>query len=240
MRANPTAADRAADAGHAPAILRRVGIVLVAAGALDLAVLVWATATGHFDPSPFNVFAIGAGVLLYRASLRTARLVVAACAALLAAWVAGLALLPLVVPAGLLAAGVRVAPAFGLAAWAAGAVAAFALLAWVLHALTRAPVQAALRDAGLAPRRFWQRPRASAGVGVALAALLAALSWTTNHGAAGREAIARARQQRGAGYGYFVTALSADWPTGAAPRIHARVLAYTDDSIEMLQLEWRQ
>ena len=56
---------------HLP-ILKRVGKVLIIIGLVDIAVMIYCIANSISYSSSFNIFAVIAGVFLYRGSLRTA------------------------------------------------------------------------------------------------------------------------------------------------------------------------
>jgi hypothetical protein len=58
-----------------PDILRRVGWALIVFGALDTALLVWSLQQKLLYPSPFNVLAIVAGVLMVRGNVTAAAIV---------------------------------------------------------------------------------------------------------------------------------------------------------------------
>ncbi len=209
-------------------------------GIVDVAWMIYTVSSGQSYSSSFNIFAIIAGVLLRRGSLRTARFVALFAALFFAAFL-GLPLLPpLVVPADLIQTYLRITPTSSLAGWAVFTAVALGVLGWVLRSLTSAPVRAAMRRAGINLHNVWLKPSTGFGYGAALLVLVLVVVRSILHGGTADRAIERARQQLGPGYRYFVRELSSSASGAAGSHVRASVIAYTDDSIESVDVEWRE
>lgn len=86
------------------AVLKRVGLVLVAVGLADVAVMIYCIATRQSYSSSINVFAVAAGVFLIRGSLAAAHWVACFSAFLLAVLIGRIFILfPFLQPFDLLA-----------------------------------------------------------------------------------------------------------------------------------------
>lgn len=220
-------------------LLRRVGTVLIIVGVVDICAMLVVVASGDSYSSIFNIFAVIAGFLLRRGNLGAARLVRSASAFLFAAVLTLPALAAVVYPADLLKVYYRLTPALQLVGWGGFLVALLAMLWWVYRTLSTFFERTTLY--GVEDRRQLRR-RAKlgfvAGVGVTLA--LVVVPSLALGGEDAREARARARARLGPDHRYTVTALSTSSVSGAATHVRATVLAYTDASIETLQLDWRR
>lgn len=209
-------------------VLTRTGIALIAFGLIDIAWMAWCIVKGQGYSSSFNIFAVIAGVLLIRGSLKTARFVAGA-AALFATTLAGsLFVLPLVQPWGLYVAQAHLHPLATFGALAFGLL-AFAMLTWIYRQLRSAPVVSALKTNGenTAPPRL----AFVGGIGVVL--LLAAIFLLTMSGETDKKAIELARLQAGPGYAYFTQSLH--WENG---HVRATVSAYNNKEIRSIPVEW--
>ena len=221
-------------------VLRRVGIVLILVGVLDIAWMFHVISSGHAYSSSFNIFAVIAGVLLYRQSLRTARLVTVFAAFFLSALAGLLLVFPLIVPLALIRTYVRITPVPSLIGWSALIIGVTIMLWWVYRSLTSLAVQGAIQSAGLSDKRFRYHPKAGFWSGAFLTALLVIVFTFTNRSETAQEAVKRARAEKGSDYRYFVSGLSTSWSGDTGTHVQATVLAYTDSSIETVSLEWRE
>jgi hypothetical protein len=222
----------------AAAILRRVGTVLAIVGTADIGLMLYAIVSGWSYSSSFNIFAVVAGILLRRGSLRTAR-IVASSAAFMLAMLGGIVLaLAFAFPADLIRTYLRTTALGSLLGFGIFVAAALVLLFWVHRSLATPEVRAALIASGLAPR-FWHSPRFTMGVGAACALLFAVGMPWMNRSDTGRHAVDLARAERGDGYRYYVTQLSSSWSSDST-RVRASVVAYSDNAIETVRVEWRE
>ena len=198
------------------------------------------TSPGSGYSSSFNIFAVIAGIMLYRKNLRTARFVAVLSACLLSAFVVMLIALPLVFPITLIRTYLRIIPGASLVGSGAFMTVALAILWWGHQQLASPPVQAAIRFAGLDDRRFLHRPRSGFWLGGAVATVLAAAWLFVGRSETAQEAVERARAAKGPGFHYFVSSLSTSWTGQMKTDVQATVLAYTDSTIETVTLKWRQ
>jgi len=222
------------------AVLRRVGIVLIVVGVLDIAWMFHAISSRQGYSSSFNIFAVIAGVLLYRQSLLATRIVTLFSAVFIAGFLVILITLPLFFPVGLLRTYFRITPMASLVGSGAFIAAALAILLWVYRSLASSPVQAAIRSAGFDDRRFLHRPRSGFWLGAALATVLATVLFFVERSETAQEAIKRARAAKGPGFHYFVSSLSRSWTSQTRTDVQATVLAYTDSTVEAVNLEWHE
>ena len=222
------------------AVLRRVGIVFIAVGVLDIAWLFYLTASEPGYSFGFNIFAVIVGIRMYRQNLRTARFVAILSACFLAAFAVMLIALPLVFPNALIRTYIRVTPIASLVGSGAFLTVALAILWWGHQELASPPVQAAIRFAGLDDRRFLHRPRSGFWLGGALAIVLAAAWFFVGRSETAQEAVERARAAKGPGFHYFVSSLSISWTGQMKTDVQATVLAYTDSTIETVVLKWQK
>jgi len=214
--------------------LKRVGAVLLAVGVLDIAYLIYCVATGINYSSSFNIFAVIAGALLVRGSLRAASAVrwfgtfmLAAIAATALAW-------PLIQPLDLTITQVRLAP---LQALASLGFLAFlvALLGWVCTRLGSAEILAARSAAGRKSRDL--RIPAVAGVGLVLA--MAALIPLPLKGESGAKAKELAQQQLGDGYRYHVSSIRVSTNSDGT-FVASTVTAWNEREVKVVPLQWRE
>lgn len=207
-------------------MLKRVGIVLIAVGLVDIAYMVYCIAHGISYSSSLNVFALIAGVCLYRGSLTVARIGAHAAALLLGAALVGLPAILLLCPTGLMLVAFKTAPASTLLALVLS-LALPVLSFWVYRQLTSEAVLGAL-DKPLAAKR-------SVLAGASLVLLLVLVVSHSLRGSASDQVVAEARQQLGPDYEYFVTRM-----TRTAGRdgesVRALVLAYNSERVEPIQV----
>jgi hypothetical protein len=209
-------------------ILKRVGLVLIVFGILDIGLMVWCIYNQTRYSSSFNIFAVVAGVFLRRGSLRAARIVAWNSALLLTAFV-GLvvAMAPIAGPVDLWVTAFRLYPITVLGT-AVASTALIALVAWVYKKLRSAPVVRARLAAGLKS----SPPRLAfvfGGIFVLAGAGLVIFTLTT--GAGGR-ALEMAREQYGDGYRYHVTGMH--WFNG---QLTADVVAFNADEIKSVHVQ---
>ncbi|GAB4174266.1 MAG: hypothetical protein Fur006_04060 [Coleofasciculaceae cyanobacterium] len=213
------------------AILKRVGIVLIAVGILDIAYMVYCISQGQNYSSSLNIPAVVAGVFLFRGSLRAVPLITEGTAILIVLLVSNLfLLLPFFTPAELLATQFRLDPV-GLSMPLLVRFTTVALLCWVYTQLRATPVVAA----SLKSVRSAYAPKLAFILGGA--ALLAGIVYFifSLSGAAQAKAVELARTQYGENYKYHVTGLR--WENG---NVHASLTAYNEHEIKPVQVEWKQ
>ena len=200
--------------------LRRVGLVLMLVGAADIALMIYTVAHGRSYSSSLNIFALVAGILVYRGRLGATRVVAHAAAFMFAALVGVIVFLPLVVPSDLVVISARLYPE----SWALTVlftVAGLAALAWIRGQLTTGSVAAAFeRSGGQVPRTTIALATGAVLSLVAVLAVRAAIG-----GESAQRAMGRAREQVGGDYRFLVTNMTLSYGR-EGKRGQALVLAY--------------
>lgn len=211
-------------------VMRRAGATLAVIGLLDIASCVVSIAHGASYSSSLNVFALVAGVLVYRGSGSAARLVVKGLSFLLG----GFLLLPLVTPA--------ITPTrlawllLKRSPWHAAAgltvyVSLLAVMYWIRQTLGELPIHGGQMKAPPLHRSL------PAGLGAAIPLLLAVILPVSMAGPAGRRAVAEAARKVGPGYSFHVQQMSTSINTSGT-RGRATVVAYSDAEIRYVAVEW--
>lgn len=213
------------------AILKRVGIALIVFGLIDIAFMIYTVSEGRSYSSSFNVFAVIAGIFLFRGSLAAARLVTRFSAFMLAAFFGAIfLLLPFLQPPGLMLIQARLDPVATLSAWLI-AIVGLTLIAWTYRQLRSVAVLEALKTSG----RPTSPPKVAFGLGLVLAIVLAAVLFLAFKGATGDKAVELAREKLGHDYNYAIQSfqLSGD-------RRSAVVAAYNDHEVKYVPVEWSE
>jgi hypothetical protein len=203
-------------------VLKRVGTVLIVLGGVDIVFMLYCIVNGLSYSSSLNVFALVAGILLYRGGLGVARLAAHAAALLLGGLLVGVLALPLLVPPRLVTLGFRTASTPTLLGWAVS-LAGLAVVVWVYRQLTSDMVRQAM-DRPLATR--WSL---AAGALIVLALVLTV--FRSLGGEAHDRVVARAREELGPAYEYFVARMTTT-TTRDGESLSAVVLAYDSAHVE--------
>jgi hypothetical protein len=210
-------------------ILKRVGIVLVIVGVLDLAYMAYCIANNQSYSSSLNIFSVIAGIFLVRGSLQTAKIVTWVSAFMLTgALGATLLILPFMKPLGLWAVEFRLNPiSTGLLVLILPV--AIVLSSWVYKQLRSPAVMQARASVG----QIVTPPRSAFVLGIFLSVGSAAVLYFMINGDSGAKAAQLAQAQLGAAYKYQVTAIH--WSGG---HYRASVTAYRDNEIKSVDVEW--
>ncbi|MFB2973829.1 hypothetical protein ACE1CD_33110 [Aerosakkonema sp. BLCC-F183] len=219
------------------AILKRVGIVLIAVGILDIAYFFYYTSQDESFSSSLRgnyssngLVIVVAGIFLLRGSLRAVEIV---------RWVAAFGisnlvsnifiLLPFLKPAELWAIEFRLYPV-SLCISFLVKIMSIALLCWIYTQLRAAPVISASLKSGHSA----STPKCAFILGVASIVLLTGIMQFTVNSAAGTKAVELARSQYGDKYKYHVTGMR--WSNG---NVKASLTAYNEQEIKPIQVEWK-
>lgn len=215
-------------------ILRRVGIVLIVVGCIDIAVMVYCIANRTSYSSSFNVFAVIAGALLMRGNLAVASFVRWTSVFFLAGFIAGAMAMPFMQPLDLTLAQVRLEPA-SLAAPLVLAALLCGLWFWMARELGREPVLAARTAAG----RRQMDMRIPVALGVTLVVLCGGLLQFMNRGESAEHARALAAEQVGPDFRFQIRAMTVN-KTVHGTQVSALVAAWNDREIRDVAVEWRE
>jgi hypothetical protein len=210
-------------------IMRRVGRVLLVVGLIDICFMVYCIANGKGYSSSLNIFALGAGIFLWRGSMRAARLVTRYSAFLLAGGVGVcLFLVPFMRPTGWWLAQLRLSPLATLAS-AAMMVVMLGLLLWTYREMRSPAVVSALVRAGMDSAV----PKSYFAIGGAIPLLIAIIFHFTLHGGTGAKAIELAKAKYGDGYQYIPTSFSE-----AGSHASVTLDAYNSHEIKSVTVGW--
>jgi hypothetical protein len=220
------------------AILRKVGLVLVILGLIDIGFLIYCIASRTSYSSSFNIFAVIAGIFLLKGSLRAAKIVSWFAAFLISAFIGIVLIIPLFFPLDLIAAYLKLHTAFVTLGLAVGIV-IIALLIWVYRSLTSPPVRNAMEQKGINTRSSWGRPSRGFWAGGCLVVFLFIFLSLLSHGKTAEEAKQRASAQIGPGYAFHVSSINIS-SNSRGKFVHAVVTAYNDKEIKSIAIEWSE
>ena len=209
-------------------ILRKVGWVLVVVGAADIGFMVYCIVNEMNYSSSFNIFALIAGVLLIRGSLRTARAVAWFSAFLMTGFTGAALIFPFLTPLDLWTVQFRHDPISILYPIVMG-VAVIWFVFWVYKNLTSSVVLDAVSSAGLPAKK----PVLPFVIGAALVVGLSGMMLVVTRGESAEIAKEKARDQLGASYKYHVTAMNWSGSGGSAT-----LTAYNDAEIKQVKVRW--
>jgi hypothetical protein len=210
-------------------IMRRVGKVLIVVGLIDIGVMAYCIATGRGYSSSLNIFALIAGIFLWRGSMRAGRLVTRYSAFGLAGGLGlCLFLLPFIRPAGLWLAELRLSPVATVLS-VAMIVVLLGLLGWTYREMRSPAVVSALSAAGedsAVPIGYFV-------IGAAIPLMLAVVLHFTLHGDTGAKAIVLAKAKYGDTYQYNPISFSQ-----AGSHVAVTLDAYNSHEIKSVTVDW--
>lgn len=213
-------------------ILRRAGVVLLALGAIDLAVtIVRLTEAGPY-PASIDAAAAIAGLALLFGGPRAALWVRSIAVFLLAAGIALVVAVPFYQPLNLTITQIRLEP-WTFIPKAAELAFTLCVLFWAARELGRRPVLDAIITAGI--KRWDMSIPAQAGAGVV--ALGCLLLWLALQGQTKQLAESLALEQLGPGYRYHLSWISKT-SIGHGTSVAGMVTAWNDREIKTVVLHW--
>lgn len=212
------------------ATLKKTGVVLVAVGAIDIALWIYCRINNLNYSSNFNSFAVVIGILLIRGSLKVAHNITGICAFMLSFTGANLLLLPFVHPAGLWVAEFKFRLVDTVILLAI-AVVSTVLLAWIYRQLRSPSVVLALQNAGYST----SPPKFAFGIGVAVVIFFTVTWHLTLKGDSAAKAIELARAKYGEQYQYHLIGIR--W---SGNHTSATLAAYSDRQIKSVMVEWEK
>ena len=216
--------------------LKVVGIILIIVGLLDIGWMIWCIAHGQGYSSSFNIFAVIAGILLMRGSLRTANVVASFSAFFLSGLLGALVIIPFLAPFDLMLAYLRVYPLYVMLGFFFFAC-TLVLLGWIYRRLTTRPILAAIAEAHPQCTKFWRRPSTGFLSGILGVIILAAMFYFMGPGARAERAIAEARKKVGDGYKFNIISWNMQ-SSGGHSHYSGVVIAYNQTEIRQIPIEW--
>jgi hypothetical protein len=210
-------------------VLRRVAKVLILVGLVDIGYMIYCVVNGRGYSSSLNIFAVIAGIFLWRGHLGAVRIVSRFAAFMLTGAVGTLIfLLPTLQPAGLWLLQFKLYPVRTISGLIIGVVMLW-LLFWVYQQLRVSSVVHALGRAGqpTAP------PRSAFAIGAALPVLMAVIFHFVLGGGASFKAIELAKAEYGDEYQYSTNSIN--W---SGSHVSASLTAYNEHEIKTVAVEW--
>ncbi len=219
-------------------LLKTVGVSLIVIGILDIGVMIYSITHGIGYFSSFNIFAVVAGILLYRGSLKTARVVAWFSAFMLASSIGILLFAPFMVPHDLILAYLNLYP---LSFWGRIilGICFLIFLRWIYRSLTNPTTLGAMEDAKIDHLSFWRKPSTGFIVGGLLSIIMVVSLSLLLRGEMVDQAKARAQFKTGAGYKFVVTSLRAS-SSGGKTRVRSRLIAYNSNEIKQVEVDWEE
>jgi len=214
-------------------ILKRTGSVLLTIGLIDIAVMVYCIVNRISYSSSFNIFGVIAGVFLLRGSLRAATIVRWFTVFSLASSVALIVALPFLQPVGLTLTEVRLGGPLYILAQLGFMTGAFALLFWLNHQLSRAPIQAA--QAAMGRKAHDMRIPAAAGIG--LVVIIAIVMSVVGSGDTAAKAKLLAEHQLCANYEYHLSSFK-QFTNDKGSGVTAVVTAWNEEEVRNVSVKW--
>lgn len=213
-------------------VLRRVGWALVAVGLFDIGFMVYCIMNNFSYGSSLNIFAVIAGVLLLRQSMKAAQIVSFFAAFMLSASIPPAILVALLMPFDLLVTKFRLDP-LGSISSTLVSLALLAFLLWVYRSLTSPVVLQARRVAGVG----YRKPIFAFVAGFAVFVGLSVMIIVGFNGPSAEKALAmamaKAKENAGSKYSYFVTFMRWAGDSGSAV-----VTVYNATEIKEVNVEW--
>lgn len=207
---------------------RKAGLILLIIGIIDIGVMAYFISNKISYSSSLNVFAVVAGILLVKGSVKTARVVRWFSAFLAVAFIGLLLVIPVATPIGLLMTQLKLNTLPVLGSFTFGVV-LIAVLVWVHLQLSTQESLSMLAQAGYKTGK----PRSAYIAGTVLLVLAFGLSAGLLSGESAQKAKALAEEQLGPEFRYHVSSMSTSGNSG-----HAVVLAYNNNEIRSVQVRW--
>lgn len=207
---------------------RKAGIVLLVIGILDIGAMIYCIANNISYSSSFNIFAVIAGILLMKGSVKTARVVRWLSAFFVIAFIFMVVLFPATMPIQLLVTQVKLNPVGVIGLYAFSFI-FIGVLAWVYKQLSSASALAALDEAGYNTGRPKSALYAALGM-LILGGTMVGLMFNSESAEKARNL---AKEQYGENYKYHITSLNMSRDHGSAV-----LTAYNSEEIKNVQVKW--
>ena len=208
--------------------MRRVGLVLIAIGIIDIGVMIYCIANKIGYSSSFNIFSLLAGIFLWRGHLGAAKFLTSASAFFFAGFLTAVLLLPFFFPIKLLVLYFQESPIqIVLTVVLMGAV--VYVMYWVYGQLRSSSVLEARGAAG----HSTYKPNLAFGIGAGIPVLVVTLLLFTRFGETGKMVVSKAENIVGEGYEYHIQSFKSSGSTG-----RATVVAYNESEYKKVKVSW--
>lgn len=217
------------------AILKKVGTALIVVGLFDIAFMVYCIVNETSYSSSFNIFAVIAGIFLYRGGLKTAKVVSFFGAFFLTGMVGLLVVIPFLIPPDLLLTHMRLNASTVLGPLLFG-ICILGFLVWILKNLTSPIIIEAMDKQGIDRKSFLSRPRSGGICGILLLAILAGTIPLLLKGETAEMAKIEAQKKVVGDYKFSVSSINIQTNYGGKTHVNAVVTAYNDREIKQVQV----
>ncbi len=215
-------------------ILKRVGLVLIIIGVIDIAYMVWCLANLIPYSSFLNILALIAGIFLFRGNLKAAKSVRWFSAFVVGWWGLGIFVFPFLFPFDYLLARLRlrfVSTIFSI-------IIRLVLLGWiywVFRELSAKSILQAQSNQGVSPTNI----SIPFVLGSLLSILVFGMASFVFAGDTAKEMILRAEQKYGSDYKYVLKSLEKS-TSSSGKSVSAVLTAYNDEEMKDITIEWKE
>ena len=220
-------------------IMKRVGLALIAIGTVDVFYMIYCIVHRIGYSSSFNIFAIIAGIFLYRGNLKSVRIVRWFSAFLSSAFIGMIVLFPFFMPIDLMTTYLKLYP-IAFVAYSFIAIALILFLILVYKSLNSEEILAAITQNNLDTKWLWRKPKYGFIFGGCLPILLVIIMTVSLFGETKEKATVEAEKISGPGYKYSVTSWNINSTFGGKTFYRANVTAYNDQEIKNVHVEWEK
>lgn len=207
---------------------RKAGMVLLFIGIIDIAVMAYCITNQISYSSSFNIFAVIAGALLMKGSIKTARVVRWFSAFFLVLFIGMLFLFPITMPVQLLITQMKLNPA-GMLGSHAFSVLGIGILIWVYKQLSTPSALAKLEQAG----HKSGKPKTALFSAIGFMMLGGVMFGLLLNGESAEKAKALAKAQLGENYDYHISSMQLSGAKGSAV-----VSAFNKNEIINVHVKW--
>ena len=219
--------------------LKKVGIALIIVGCIDIALMIYCIINRISYSSSFNIFAVIAGIFLFRGGLKTALFVSWFSAFMLCTLVGALLIMPIFIPFDLIITYLKLSPSILIKPVFFG-ILIFSFLLWIYKSLTAPHIFKAMDENNINRKSRWKKPTTGFLAGGCLIILLAITVPFLIGGETVEQAKIRAQEEVGRGYKFTVSSINVQSTFGGKTQIKAQVIAYNDEEIKHIPLSWEK
>lgn len=215
-------------------ILRKIGIVLIFFGFVDIGLMVYCLTLGIPFSSSFNIFAVIAGYFLLEESFRAARIVSFFAGFYLAGFVGVLLLFPLLYPLDLLVLQIRQSDLLFSALISIYGIIVLILIFWIYKALKAPEIAKDIETFGQG-KLFSIKPSKGLPFGIILVVFLALVFFYMQNSGTANKVLEEAQKLTGPNWKYFISSLSYS-SNGESGKIDAEVIAFNENEYKSLEV----
>ena len=207
---------------------KKAGTVLLIIGILDIGAMAYCIANKISYSSSFNIFAVIAGILLIKGSVKTARIIRWVSAFFVIAFVCMAILFPISIPIELTITQIKLNP-IGMLGSYAFSIVFIIVLAWIYRQLSSTKSLELLKQHGYKTGK----PKSAVYAALSFMVLGIVLFLFIYNSDSANKAIELAKEQQGTNYKYHINSLNMSNGHGSAV-----VTAYNSTEIKNIQVQW--